>query len=345
LPVRPMRTMLPPRTSMRLPKTGPETASRMTTMDWLYLISPHQFRIGSPDVVRIDLGGILREAGFESPGGDSGDGAREEFRDVGDHLRAGGQRAQEVFELHDDLGSHQAQIRVVDRAEYVAAPRVDHRGSQRVRPERGHGLQVRHRDYLAACGLGQTFRGGQSHPDSGKRSRPRSGGETLDVRDFEIVPRQQRLDLGEHDMRKTIGRMHSDFFQNLFIVRQRDAAEFTGGIDRQQQSSSHGPNRYTLSVAYALPLALRIDTRRLSVPGILCTISLGMCSVPSRPVPATRKPSPSSTTSADHSTSSSRGARVGRPIFNEYSGGSAIETSPSGCAISNGMFLGLISMS
>src|SRR5665213_3153883 len=185
LPVRPMRTMLPPRTSMRLPKTGPETASRMTTMDWLYLISPHQFRIGSPDVVRIDLGGILRQAGFESPGGDSGDGAREEFRNVGDHLRAGGQRAQEVFELHDDLIGNQPQVRVVDRAEYIAAPRVDHRGSQRVRPERGHGLQVRHRDYLAASGFRQAFRGGQPHANTRERSGPRSGGETFDVRDFE----------------------------------------------------------------------------------------------------------------------------------------------------------------
>src|SRR6185503_15024962 len=103
-----------------------------------------------------------------------------------------------------------------------------------------------------------------------------------------------------------------------FRARQEQcqAAEFAGGIDRQQETG-HGPNRYTLSITYALPFAFKIDTRRLNVPGSLWTIDAGMRSVPSRPVPATRKPSPSSTTSAVHSTSRSRVARVGRTIFNE----------------------------
>ena len=83
------------------------------------------------------------------------------------------------------------------------------------------------------------------------------------------MPDEKRLDFGEHNMRVAIRRTHRDFFQYTIAFRQREAAEIAGGINRQQQSSAHGPSRYTLSIAYALPFAFRIDTRKLNVPGSL----------------------------------------------------------------------------
>ena len=107
----------------------------MTTIQWLYLISPHQFRIGAADVVRIDLGGILRESGGESPAAILAMAPASSLGVSVITSAPSGNVLLPVFELHHDLGSHQPQIGIVDRAENIAAPRVDHRRPQRARTE------------------------------------------------------------------------------------------------------------------------------------------------------------------------------------------------------------------
>src|SRR5690242_18045727 len=98
------------------------------------------------------------------------------------------------------------------------------------------------------------------------------------------MPRQELFYFPKQDVRETVLRMQSNLFQNLSAFGQRDAAGFAGRV-HSQQKSAHGPSRYTLSIAYALPLAFKIETRRLNVPGNLCTSDAGIRSVPSLPVP------------------------------------------------------------
>ena len=99
--------------------------------------------------------------------------------------------------------------------------------------------------------------------------------------------REQTLDLAEQDVREAVRRIERHFFEQRLPADQRDTSELPRGIDRQYVKA-HGVSLYTLSSAYAFPLALSSIRRKLTVAGYWLARERGSVSVPSRPVPTTR---------------------------------------------------------
>ena len=77
------------------------------------------------------------------------------------------------------------------------------------------------------------------------------------------------------------------FFEQPLLTNQRDTSELPCSIDGQYVEA-HGASLYTLSSAYAFPLALSSIRRKLTVAGYWFARERGSVRVPSRPVPTTR---------------------------------------------------------
>src|SRR5437016_3781414 len=100
---------------------------------------------------------------------------------------------------------------------------------------------------------------------------------------------QQPLDFLKDDMREAFGRMYRDLLHQASAGQESDASEIACRIDREQV---HSTSLNTLSSAYALPLALRINTRTARDAGNRAVRLEGIWSVPSFPRPITRYPCP-----------------------------------------------------
>jgi len=102
-----------------------------------------------------------------------------------------------------------------------------------------------------------------------------------------MVAGEEAFDLAEEDVREAVGGIEGDFFEQALLTDQRDTCGLPCGIDRQYVEA-HGVSLYTLSNAYAFPLALSSITRKLTVAGYWLARERGSVRVPSRPVPTTR---------------------------------------------------------
>lgn len=107
-------------------------------------VFPEQLGVGAADVVGIDGGGVERAAACKVMPGDASNGGGESpgwSRHSGSQFEAdvSGQdqlalfsrkRSKPVLKLHDGLGGHGIELRVIETAINLTAPRIERDGSK-----------------------------------------------------------------------------------------------------------------------------------------------------------------------------------------------------------------------